>query len=158
MLHSSGRRPESRGRMPKTAWGFGADGIEVKTGTGTILIPWTAIDAYRARLNGSGHAILSDGDIPDSLPDWYRDLYSIKGFVVAYEDAVAWHQKNGVATETANITAANLRSWWAKNNRKREQPWPTYRAWILRDKRQRGERVGARRPMDSPNPDNRREW
>lgn len=99
----------------------------------------------------------------DIWPDWYSDLYAIKGFKKTLEECTAWLIENKFGSDRANETASAVKAKWPINPKNpHTDPWATFRNWVKRPLL--GESNGKQRassvehPTEPPEPGSIANW
>jgi len=86
---------------------------------------------------------------PSQIPDWYTDLWSIKGFKTSLTHCQDWMKKNAITLAKANATAAAVKGRW--DSKKYKDPWAVFRAWVQRpDFQNAGNPASSARPTRPP--------
>ena len=83
------------------------------------------------------------------VPDWYMDLYAIRGFEVPFPKCQTWLTEKGISTQRADETAAAVKSKWpGPKSRPYTDPWATFRTWVQRPPVSRSTGGGPQRAAD----------
>ena len=81
---------------------------------------------------------------PEVLPDWYHNLWAIKGFTVPLADAQKWLTKKGITEDIAETAAISLKSKWPGPTKSPyRDPWATFQNWAKNEKARSGNGIST---------------